>query len=78
MSTHGRTHDSSHICSRGWHCPASIGGEALGPVKARFPNVGECQGIEERVSGWEWEHPHRSRGGGGSMGEGGKGITFEM
>jgi len=26
---------------------------------------------------WEWEHPDRSRGMGG-MGEGIKGITFEM
>jgi len=37
MNTHGGTHDSSHICSRGWHCPALIGGKALGPVKACFP-----------------------------------------
>jgi len=39
MSTHGVNHGSSHICSRGWHCPASIGGKALGPVKAHFLNV---------------------------------------
>jgi len=29
VSTHEGTHDSSHICGRGWHCPASIGGKAL-------------------------------------------------
>jgi len=51
MNTHGGTHDSSHICIRGWHCPASIGGKALGPVKVRFPNVGECQGFEVGMSG---------------------------
>jgi uncharacterized protein YqcC (DUF446 family) len=33
-STHGGTHGSSRICSRGWPCQASMGGEALGPVKA--------------------------------------------
>jgi len=35
---------------------------ALGPVKAPFPTVGECQGAEVGVSGWEGEHLHRSRG----------------
>jgi hypothetical protein len=40
-STHGGTHGSSCICSRGWPCMASIGGEAICPVNARFPNVGE-------------------------------------
>jgi hypothetical protein len=33
-STHGGPHDSSHICSREWSCQASMGEEALGPVKA--------------------------------------------
>jgi hypothetical protein len=32
-NTHGETHGSSHICSRGWHCLASIGREVLGLVK---------------------------------------------
>jgi hypothetical protein len=32
-STHGGTHGSSCICSRGWHYLASMGGEALGLVK---------------------------------------------
>jgi len=51
VSTHGGTHGSSHICSRGWLCPASIGVKALGPVKACFLNLGECQGVEVAVSG---------------------------
>jgi hypothetical protein len=33
-STNGGTHVSSRICSRGWPCWASVGGEALGPVTA--------------------------------------------
>jgi hypothetical protein len=36
-----------------------MGGEALGPVKAVCPSVGECQGGEVRVGG----HPYRSRWG---------------
>jgi hypothetical protein len=31
---------------------ASIGGEPLGPVKAQFPSVRECEGKEEGVGGW--------------------------
>jgi hypothetical protein len=77
------THGSSHICSRRLHCLASIGGEALGPVKARCPSVRECQGGEVGVGGWVGEHPHRSRGredgiGGFQRGNLEKGITFEM
>ena len=56
---HGGTHGSSCICSRGWSYLASMGGEALGSVKARCPSVGNT-----RVVRWEWvggEHPHRSR-----------------
>jgi len=37
-----RTHVSSCICSRGLSYLASVGGEALGPVKAQCPGVGEC------------------------------------
>jgi hypothetical protein len=29
-----------------------MGGEALGPVKARCPSVGECQCREAEVGGW--------------------------
>jgi len=48
-STHGGTHGSSPICSRGWPCLASTGGEALGPVKVYFPSVGDA-----RVLIWKW------------------------
>ena len=43
-------------------CRASMGGEALGPVKARCPSVGECQGQEAGGGGWVGEHPHRNMG----------------
>ena len=39
-STHGRTHGSNLICGRGWPCQTSMGGDALGPVKAQCPSVG--------------------------------------
>jgi hypothetical protein len=45
-STHGATHGSSHIYSRGWPWWASIGREALGPLKAQCPSVGEFEGGE--------------------------------
>jgi hypothetical protein len=52
-----------------------MGGEALGPVKALCPSIGECQDQE-------WEGRWEADGGGGDRGfsEGklGKGITFEM
>jgi hypothetical protein len=53
-----------------------MGGEALGPVTARCPSVGECQSHEVGVGGLV--------GGGRDRGTGilewkpGKGITFEM
>jgi hypothetical protein len=50
-STHGGTHGSSHICSKGWPCGASMGGQTLGPVKTECPSVGECQDGEARVGG---------------------------
>jgi hypothetical protein len=54
-----------------------MGEEALGPVKAQCPSVGECQDQEVEVGGLV------SRGSGEGIGgflEGkpGKGITFEM
>lgn len=52
---------------------ASIGGKALGPVKAHFPSEGECQGVEKGVGRWEWEYLHRSKG--REDGRRGKGIT---
>lgn len=48
---------------------ASIG-EALGPMKACFPSVRECQGVEVGVGRWQWEDLHRSRGEGGRAGKG--------
>jgi hypothetical protein len=55
-STHGGTHGSSHIRSRGQPCWKTMGKEALGPVKARCPSVRECKG------GWVGGAcPHRSR-----------------
>ena len=44
-----------------------------GPVKARFPSVGEYQGREVGVGGWVREHPHRSRGRGNGIGGGWRG-----
>jgi hypothetical protein len=49
--THGGTHGSSFICSRGWPSQSSMGGEALGPVKALGPSIGECQGQEAGEGG---------------------------
>jgi hypothetical protein len=43
-STHGGTHGSSHICSRGWPYRASTGKEAFGPVMVGCPIVGGCLG----------------------------------
>ena len=59
---------------------ASIGGEALGPVKALFLSVGECQA---RVLRWEWMGWRGSfliEAGPGEIGgqKLGKGIAFEM
>jgi hypothetical protein len=39
-----------------------MGGEALGPVKALYPSVGEFQGKEVGVGGWVEEHPQRGKG----------------
>ena len=39
-----------------------MGGEDLGPVKAKCPCVGECQGGEAGVDGHVGEYHHRSRG----------------
>jgi len=59
-----------------------VGGEAFGPIEARCPSVGECQGGEVGVSGWVGVHPHRSRekgmGWGFAESKLGKGIMFEM
>jgi hypothetical protein len=49
-------------------------GEALGPVKALCPSVGECLG-QETGSGWVGE---QSEGGEDEVFKPGKGTTFEM
>jgi hypothetical protein len=61
-----------------------MGGEALGPVKACCPSVGECPDREGVVGRWVREHPHNIReredrmGGFWQEGGSGKGLTFEM
>jgi hypothetical protein len=55
--THGETHGSSCICSRGWPGQSSMGGEAVGPVKVLCPSIGEGAGVGGLVS--------RERGGRG-------------
>ena len=47
-----------------------MGGEDLGPVKAKCPCVGECQGGEAGVDGHVGEYHHRSRGWGGGWDRG--------
>jgi hypothetical protein len=60
-STHGGTHGSSHICSRGWWpCRASIGEETLGTVKAQCAFIGECE-CREIVCVWVGTHPYWNR-----------------
>jgi hypothetical protein len=61
-SIHGGTHDSIHMCSRGWPCWASVGEEALVPEKSQCPSVGECKSGDAGVGRMVEEHPHRSRG----------------
>ena len=51
---------------------ASMGGKALGPVKALCPSVGECQGQEAVVGGLV------SRGKVDGIGHFWKGIIVEM
>jgi hypothetical protein len=45
------THDSRFIYSRLWPCWASLGEEALGPVKVQYPSAGESQSREAEVAG---------------------------
>jgi hypothetical protein len=42
---------SSYICSRGWPSRSSMGGEALDPVKALCPSIGEYQNEELGMGG---------------------------
>jgi len=59
--THGGTHGSSHIGSRGWPCWTSLGEEAHGPVKAQCPSV--MPGQEAGVGG-KWVGDYGERGDG--------------
>jgi hypothetical protein len=70
--THGGTHGSSCICSRGWPSWSSMGGEVLGPPKVPGPSIREWQGQEVGMGGFV----NRARGeamGGFSEGETRKG-----
>jgi hypothetical protein len=42
---------SNYICSREWPSQSSMGGEAIGPVKALCPSIEECLGQEAGVGG---------------------------
>jgi hypothetical protein len=55
-----------------------MGGEALSPMKALCPSVGECQGQEAGVGGLVSRSRAEGIGGGGSEEKPGKGIVFEM
>ena len=61
-----------------------MGEEAVGPMKALCPSVGECEGREVGVGGWLTVCPHKSKlRGNGIAGFWNvelsrKGITFEM
>jgi hypothetical protein len=49
--THGGTHGSRCMCSRGWPSRSSVGWEAFGPVKVLCSSIGGCQGQEVGVGG---------------------------
>jgi hypothetical protein len=62
-STHIGAHGSSYLCSRGWTCRASMVGEALDPVNAWCPSVGEFE--ERKVGVGGWVYTFIEAGGGG-------------
>lgn len=49
--SHGGTHVSSCICSRGCPSQPSVGEKALGLVKVLCPSIGKCQDREAGVGG---------------------------
>ena len=51
-SAQGGIHGSRYICSRGWPCLTSMGGEAFGHVDIWCPSVGGCWSGEVGVGGW--------------------------
>ena len=76
-STHGFTHGSRCIGSRGWPCWTSKGGEAPGPGKAQCSSVGEYQDREVGRGDWGTGQGKRAMGLSG-RGDPGKGKSFEM
>jgi hypothetical protein len=50
-----------YVAENGQSCQASMGDEALDPMKAPCPSVGECKDREAGIGGWVGIHPHRSR-----------------
>ena len=76
MITHGGTHGSSCVCSRGWPSRSSMGGEAVGPVKALGSSIGNAR--TRNGSGWVREQGEGREDRGFSEGKLGKGITFQM
>jgi hypothetical protein len=79
-STHRGTYSSNSICGRGWPCQASMGGEALGSIKAWCPSVAKFEVGKAKVGGWvgEYHHRIRRRGNGidGFWGKTGKGDNI--
>jgi hypothetical protein len=74
--THGGTHGSSFICSRGWLSKTSLVGEALGPVKALCPSAAECQCRKQEWVGWWVGGGRRGQGQGVLSGETRKGDNI--
>ena len=73
VSSHGETHGSRYICSRGQQCLTSMGGEAFDLVKAHVSSVGEHQDTEVGEGALSWRQWERRE-----TGIGRKGITPEM
>lgn len=68
----------TYICSKGWHCPTVMGGEALGPGKDWCPRVRGWWSSRAGECGWVREHFHTGKGEGvGQIWDGGlvEGIT---
>jgi hypothetical protein len=62
-NTHGGTHGTGCICSRGWPCWTYVGGEALGPEGVQCSSVGKFQG--RKIGGvGEWGNTLVEAGGG--------------
>jgi hypothetical protein len=77
---HSPDHQPTHSCFLAQAFPrASMGGEALGPLKALSSSVEECQSQEAGLGRFmSWGMRERDGGGCFSEGKSGKGITYEM